>query len=202
MPEKDAKMKCRIVGVVGFVLIAFGCTSQVSAEWFFGLFNWSARETKRRQCWPEPFVHADRVAARAPLAANVQSGWERQNLLGDFHFQATTGQLTEAGRNKLRWIFLSAPPQHRIAFVHAAETKAETDARVAAVQQVVTAIAPEYANANAIHVSTITDDGWPAEEVNKINRKFLESTPVPRLPEAGAGGGAGGADTSAGTSAK
>jgi len=181
-------MTVRVLRFVGVVLIALGCASQVSAEWFFGIFNSAARETKRRQCWPEPFVTADRQAARMPFAAMVNNGWERQNLLGEFHFDAGNGQLNEAGQTKVRWIFQSAPRQHRVAYVHIAATQAETDARVASVQQFVSRIAPN--DMGAIFVSSIPDEGWPAEEVEKIDRKFIESTPKPRLPEASNAGNA------------
>jgi hypothetical protein len=174
-------MTVRVLRIIGFMLISLGCASQVSAEWFFGIFNGAARETKRRQCWPEPFDTADRQAARMPFAAMVHNGWERQNLLGEFHFEAGSGQLNEAGRTKVRWIFQSAPKQHCVAYVHIAATQTETDARVASVQQLVAQIAPN--DRGGIFVSTISDEGWPAQEVEKIDRQFIESTPKPRLPE-------------------
>jgi hypothetical protein len=187
-------MTVRILRIIGFVLISLGCASQVSADWFFGIFNGAARETKRRQCWPEPFDTADRQAARMPFAAMVNNGWERQNLLSEFHFAAGSGQLNEAGRTKVRWIFLSAPKQHRVAYVHIAVTQAETDARMAAVQQLVAQIAPN--DVGAIFVTAISEEGWPAQQVDKIDRKFIESTPIPRLPEesstSSSGGGSGG----------
>jgi hypothetical protein len=179
-------MTVRVLGFVGFVLIFFGCASQVSAEWFFGILNGAARETKRRQCWPEPFAATDRSAARMPFAAMVANGWERQNLLGEFHFEPVSGRLTEAGRNKVRWIFLSAPPQHRVAYVHVAEGKTETDARMASVRQLVGQISPHMAD--SVLLTTIPDEGWPAEEVGKIARKFIDSTPTPRLPSTSSNG--------------
>ena len=183
-------MTVRVLRIIGFMLISLGCASQVSAEWFFGIFNSAARETKRRQCWPEPFDTADRQAARMPFAAMVNNGWERQNLLGEFHFEVGSGQLNEAGRTKVRWIFQSAPKQHRVAYVHIAITQAETDARMASVQQLVAQIAPN--DMGAIFVTTIPDEGWPAQEVEKIDRKFIESTPTPRLPDTSSGAAASG----------
>ena len=52
----------------------------------------------------------------------------------EFHFEPGTGQLTEAGRLKVRWILTAGPEQHRLIYVHTADNNQETAARVAAVQ--------------------------------------------------------------------
>ena len=61
-------MPARFLSVVGFVLIAVGTATQVSAEVLCEAFNSIARDVKRRQCWPEPFNGADRATVRAPFA--------------------------------------------------------------------------------------------------------------------------------------
>jgi hypothetical protein len=173
-------MPARLFAVVGFVLIGFGTATQVSADWFCGIFNGIAREVKRRQCWPEPFVGPDRAAARAPYAVMVANGWQRQNMLGEYHFEAGTGQLTEAGKLKLRWILTAAPQQHRGVFVHRANTDEETMARMAAVYRLASQIAPN--DLPSVQPTSISDDGWPADQVEMIGRKFQATTPPPRLP--------------------
>ena len=35
----------------------------------------------RNNCWPEPFIYADRRATRAPFQAMVNNGWQRQTTL-------------------------------------------------------------------------------------------------------------------------
>ena len=72
----------------------------------------------------------------------VANGWRRQNMLGEFHFEPATGQLTEAGRLKVRWILTACPEQHRLIYVHTAERDEETSARIAAVQQLAAQIRP------------------------------------------------------------
>jgi hypothetical protein len=183
-------MTARLFGVVGFALLSLGCASQVSAEFCCGIFSSIARDVKRRQCWPEPFESADRAAARAPFVTMVSNGWRRQNMLGDAHFDPGTGQLTDAGRIKLRWIVVNAPQQHRVVFVRTGQTEEETSNRMAVVQQVAGQIAPN--NLPPILPTSIVDDGWPAAEVNAISRKYIESTPNPRLPAPSASGGSGG----------
>jgi hypothetical protein len=181
-------MTTRLLGVVGFALVSLGCAAQVSAEFCCGIFNSIARDIKRRQCWPEPFDSADRAATRAPFVTMVANGWRRQNMLGDAHFEPGTDQLSDAGRIKLRWIVVNAPQQHRVVFVRTGQTEEETANRMAIVQQAAAKIAPN--NLPPILPTSIVDDGWPASEVNAIARKYIESTPNPRLaPPASTGGG-------------
>ena len=183
-------MSARFLGIVGFVLVALGCVSQVSADFCFGFFTHVAKETKRCQCWPDPFAASDRAAARAPFATMVANGWRRQNMLGEIHFEPKSGQLTEAGRLKVRAILVSGPQQHRILYVHAAETNEETAARLATVQQLASQISPN--NLPPVLPTSIADDGWPASEIDAISRKYIGSTPVPRLSTQSSGGGSGG----------
>jgi len=186
---KDTKMSARFVGVIGFVLISLGCASQVSADLLSCFFGSIARDTKRRQCWPDPFAASDRAAVRAPFVTMVANGWRRQNMLGEFHFEQGTGQLTEAGRLKVRWILTTGPEQHRLIYVHTADTNEETSARLTAVQQLASRISPN--NLPPVLPTSISDEGWPASQVDAIGRKYLGSQPIPRLPAASASGGGG-----------
>jgi hypothetical protein len=148
---------------------------------------------KRRQCWPEPFNGPDRAVTRMPFAIQVNNGWRRQNMLGEFHFDAG-GQLTEAGRNKVRWILTTCPQQHRFIYIHIADKNDITMARMASVQQVAAEITPD--NVPPITLTSIAEGGAPADQVDLISRKYQATTPAPRLPAASSG------DSSAGTMAK
>jgi uncharacterized membrane protein YgcG len=180
-------MPARFVGVVGFVLISLGCASQASADLFTSFFCSIAKDIKRRQCWPAPFVAEDRVAVRTPFSTMVANGWRRQNMLGDFHFEQGTGQLTEAGRLKVRWILTTGPEQHRLIYVHAADNDQETSARIVAVEQLASQISPT--NLPPVQATSIADDGWSASQVDAIERKYSGSQPSPRLSPAGSSGG-------------
>jgi hypothetical protein len=180
-------MPVRLFTVVGFVLIAFASATQVSADWFFGIFNSIARDVKRRQCWPDPFLGPDRATVRAPYATMVANGWQRQNMLGEYHFESGTGQLTEAGRLKVRWILTAGPQQHRIVYVHRADADEETSARMAAVFRLASQITPK--DLPSVLPTSISDEGWRADQVDLIGRKFQATTPPPRLPPASCGGG-------------
>ncbi len=173
-------MPARFLSVVGFILITLVSATQVSAELLCEVFNSIARDVKRRQCWPEPFTGPDRAVTRAPFMVQVANGWRRQNMLGEFHFERGTGQLTEAGRLKVRWILTAGPQQHRLIYVHTAEKDEETSIRIAAVQQLAAQIAPN--DLPPVLPTSISDEGWPADEVDLIGRKFQATTPPPRLP--------------------
>ena len=178
---KDTDMPAKLIFVLGFTLVSFGAAAQVSANWFSAIFNHVARETKRRQCWPEPFTAPDRAAVRTPFCTMVNNGWRKQNLLGEFHFKPGTAELTEAGKNKVRWILTECPEQHRMVYIHTALTKEETLARCATVEKLVAQIAPDFQP--PIMTTSIPDDGWSAELADKVGREYLKSIPTPRLPK-------------------
>jgi hypothetical protein len=191
-------MTARSSRIVGFVLISLICASQASADLCTSFFNSIATDVKRRQCWPAPFMANDRVAARLPFAMMAANGWRRQNMLGEFHFEPGTGQLTEAGRLKVRWILTAGPEQHRAIYVHLADNNQEMVARMTAVQQYASQVTPM--NLPSIAATSIPDDGWSANEVDIIQRKYLSSQPSPRLPppSSGSGGGSGGGSSGGG----
>ena len=102
-------MPVRFLTILGFVLIAVGSVSQASANWFCDFCDDVARDIKRRQCWPDPFVYPDRVATRMPFATMVNNGWRRQNMLGKFHFEPNTGNLTRPAGGKFGGSSSAAP---------------------------------------------------------------------------------------------
>jgi hypothetical protein len=182
--------------LIVFAVVALTTIPSSADYWLSDFFNSVARDTKRRNCWPAPFDCPDRQAVRAPFAIMVHNGWRKQNMLGDFHFEPTTGQLTEAGKLKIRWIILEAPEQHREIYVHIAQTPEETEARLAAAHAQAASIAPPN-EIPPIMQTAISDAGTPADRINLIERKYQSSIPSPRLPAA-TSGQSGGAGTSGG----
>jgi hypothetical protein len=174
-------------------------TLPLSADWLCDFCNSVARDTKRRNCWPAPFVCPDRQTVRAPFAIMVNNGWRRQNMLGDFYFDSTTGQLTEAGKLKIRWIMFEAPEQHREIYVHIGLTNEETQARLALVTAEASSLAPN-GQVPPIMQTSISDGGTPASRVDMIDRKYQSSIPVPRLPAPSNQSGSGAAGGSSGGS--
>lgn len=141
-----------------------------------------AEHTKRRNCWPEPFVQPDRQAARAPFATMIAHGWRQQNLIASHHFGEEGVGLTEAGRHKIHWILFEVASQHRTIYVQMADDPQVTAARVAEVQQLAAELTPHGELPPVLHTH-IQPRGWPAEWVDTVGRKFNEATPAPVLPE-------------------
>jgi len=182
-------MKARSVFIVVFSLINLSSAVPADADWIVRFLHSVARDTKRRNCWPEPFVCADRYDTRVPFAAMVENGWRRQNMLGDHHFLDEQTALTEAGQLKIRRIMTEVPQQHRTIYVHEALDADVTAARVLNVQQYAASIAPD-GGLPPVLTTDIPSRGSPASRVDIIGRMFESSIPEPRLP--GATGGEGG----------
>ena len=183
-------MGCRLVTRMLVVAAVLEFAVPVCAGELGEFLSSVARDTKRRNCWPEPFVYPDRNLTRQALAVQVNAGWERQNLLSDFHFTPDGRQLTEAGRMRALWIMNEASEPHRIIYVHRAYSPQETNVRMQTVQRFV-AQSPYAANVPVLE-STRTDDGWPADRVNALAVRAAGSALPPTLLGSSGGGGSGG----------
>lgn len=185
-------MKVQWIGKTVLGLLVLVYAAPAVAEGVGECVDSIVRDTKRRNCWPIPFMYADRQAARQPFAAVVGNAWEKQNLLSGFHFDAETNQLTEAGRLRVLWILNEAPQQHRVVYVHRAGSPQETILRMQIVEHFVAQSA--YGGQLApVMESNRTDDGSPASRVDIIEKKVLAATPDPKLLTGGGGAGGGGA---------
>jgi hypothetical protein len=175
-------LRCLSAFVV--IVTCFVCAAPAQAQrcWRWEMF-WQGvrRDWKRNNCWPEPFLPADRLAVRAPFVLMVNNGWERQNLLADHHFEEAGPNLNEAGQIKARWIATQAPWHHRRLYVSRAETSQDTAARVAAVEAYVATVVQEGERPPVLE-SDLNAMGWPAAQVDAIDRQWQSSTPDPRLP--------------------
>jgi len=173
-------MPVRFYAVIGLVLVAVGSATQAAVGQCFGIVDSVVQDTKNRNSWPYPFICADRAAVPAPYAVMVANGWRRQNMLGEYHFEPGTAKLTEAGRLKVRWILTVGPQQHRLIYVHRAETDDETSARMATVLLLASKITPY--DLPPVLATSISDEGWPADQIDLVGRKFRDATPPPTLP--------------------
>ena len=113
------------------------------------------------------------------MASQISAGWERQNLLSEFHFLPGGKELTEDGRMRVQWIMSEAPEPYRQIYVHRANTPQETVVRMQAVQRFV-AQSPYAVNVPVLE-STRTDDGWPADRIDALSRKVDKSAMDPKL---------------------
>ena len=141
-----------------------------------------SRDFKRNNCWPRPFVWNDREATRASFVVMTNKGWQRENTLGEYHFDHRTHQLNEPGRRRVYWIINQEIPGRRAIFVCKAMRHDVTEARVDSVQQWVAQIVPQ-GDMPPVLETNLAAPGRPAEEVDHIRQEYLKSMPAPRLPE-------------------
>ncbi|MDD4269258.1 MAG: hypothetical protein PHO07_11130 [Pirellulales bacterium] len=175
-------MARRLAAIV-FLAVCFMSVSSVHAQ--FGWINRACdsvvTDFKRNNCFPEPFLAPDRAAVRIPFHIMVQNGWRLENTLGDHYFNEVTGQLTNAGENKIYWILNQAPKQHRTIFVQKTKSDAVNQQRIELVQALAIAYAPE-GTIPRVEATKEVLVAWPADRVDQISRAFQESAPDPRLP--------------------
>ena len=175
------------------MLVRIACLALVASSWLISaqtangqclrcVANSIATDFCRRNCWPEPFIAPDRQAAREPFAVCVANGWELQNLLFDPYFEDNGVRLNEAAKLKIRWIMFEGPQQHRMIYVRRAVSPQETAARVTAVRNYAFQIAQGQPIPPVLE-SNLNMEGMPAERVDTINRKFIQSIPAPVLPK-------------------
>lgn len=184
----------RLASALLLVVVCLGAAQPAKAQWFETFCERFKRDYHRNKMWPEPFLQADRQATMAPFAIQVANGWRHQNLISDYHFQDGTNQLTLAGEIKLRYILTQMPPARRTVFVQQGLSADVTQARLAAVEQASTSMVPPGQVAQVVETN-LPNDGWSAEDIDAITRKFNSSRPDPRLPAGGMSSGGGGYDS-------
>ena len=171
------KARCFIVGAL--VVLSSPWLLPASAGVLDDFFSSVARDTKRRNAWPEPFCYPDRESYQRPRDIMIANGWERQNQLSDFHFEANGVQLNEAGRIRVAWILREAPVNHRTVFVHATLDPQINLQRMQIVQQYMDEIA--FGAPAPIIQSHRTDDGQYASQIDAVAKRAAAALPQPTL---------------------
>jgi len=175
-------MSIRIVLAVSVFLATAGAAIPTQADDHLGI----ARDFKRRNCWPEPFVAPDRQAVRDPMAIMIARGWERQNMLHEQYFEDGKSALNEAGRLKVRWIVTEAPTTHRVVYVRRADNPADTQARIESVQAYMAQLQPGAMVAPVLETG-LAPPSWPADRMDVLSRKFYDAIPEPKLTTSSGG---------------
>lgn len=144
--------------------------------------------------WPYPYRQQDRNTVRGITEICAQSGWMTATTLYDYHFE-DSGKLNRAGRMRLQWIVQNAPAQRRHAYVQAAISPQESQARLASVQNEATLLAGGGA-VPPVDLRTTMPEGRPAVEIDRIRRQDLSTILDPRISSpiysAGSGSSTGG----------
>jgi hypothetical protein len=138
--------------------------------------------------WPNQYVPTARCSVNSAYTAMINNGWRRQNLLGAYHFEAGTNELTTAGKLKSKWILTQAPQDRRMIFVERGTDQSETASRIAAIHSWASNQSPvmEPVQVNDTH---IVSEGHTAGSVDSIFVGFQSNQPAPVLaPSAAAAG--------------
>jgi hypothetical protein len=168
-------------------LTVLACATPAKAQscdecdsWFSRFCDNFKRDCKRNQYWPEPFLYADRKAVIAPFGQMVANGWRRQNLISDYHFREDSPQLTLAGEEKLRYILTQMPPSRRTVFVQQGLSSDITAARINSVHRAALHIVPAGVTPDVVETD-LPNDGWPADDIDAVARRWSATRPDPRL---------------------
>ncbi|MCA9230344.1 MAG: hypothetical protein KDA57_06820 [Planctomycetales bacterium] len=136
---------------------------------------------RANQMWPAQYIPAARRSVYCAHEAMINNGWRRQNLLGTYHFDSETGELTEAGKLKVKWILSQTPQHRRSIFVERGADLANTADRVAAVQNWAASLSPSVGTID-VNDTHIVAEGHPAGTVDHIFVGFQTNQRPPVLP--------------------
>jgi hypothetical protein len=142
--------------------------------------------------WPYPHTCEDKSSVRAALDLQASNGWIEGTTLFNYHFDKETNQLNSAGIAHLEYILFRVPGQHRAAFIQMSSSAQSDQVRVSSVQAAAGELLQD-GNLPPIALRRARAYGANAQEIDMISRKFIGSTPTPRLggnAGASAGGGA------------
>jgi len=182
-----------------FALLALAATALIAPEvqaqdYWYRNTCWDnfCRDYHRNTQWPQPFIQPDRRAVELPFALQVANGWRRQNLMSDYHFSPDAPQLTLAGESKLRHILTEMPPNRRVVYVQRGDTAEVTAQRIDLVHRA----AHRMGLAADVTETDLPNEGWPADAIDSVARKWNASRPDPRLPDASGSSGSSNSGTS------
>ncbi|GIW93189.1 MAG: hypothetical protein KatS3mg110_1230 [Pirellulaceae bacterium] len=148
----------------------------------------------RANAWPQPYASCDRQLAYAALEPFVQAGWQTETTLLDPLFDAE-GQLTRAGKLRVREILIQYPPHRRMLFVAPADDPQLTERRVESVKNYLEKL-PESQGAIPVAVNHRIPRSGTGDYLNLVGQRYRQSMPAPVLPSASSAGGSTSADVS------
>lgn len=149
-------------------------------QWHADYHQRAAIISQRNNAWPMPFACYDRTAYFATMAAMYESGWIAQCTLTDVHFDATTGQLTEAGRNKLFAIFANNPLDRRVAYVLHDRDLASSEGRLETVRNQISEWYGPALAGNAVLTDRLPQQ-VSGQRIEAINTQYRSTMPPPMI---------------------
>jgi hypothetical protein len=138
--------------------------------------------------WPQQYIGPSRRGICQSTQLMIDNGWRRHNLLGNYHFDPNTGELSEAGRLKVEWILTQSTPNRRTIFIERSIDTEKNAERQESVQQFASDLS---SGAVDVRETYIRDHGHRAASVDAVFTGFGAGQRPPVLPpSAGGGGGA------------
>jgi len=137
--------------------------------------------------WPRHYIPPARRSICATYDAMISNGWRRQNLLGEYHFNQDTDELTNAGKLKVNWILSQAPVQRRNVFVQRGSEELQTTARIASVHDYAGNMSPSVGQVD-VNDTHIVAEGHPAGSVDSVFVGYEANRLPPVLPASSGGG--------------
>ena len=168
--------------------ISLAASAKVEANWFKSIYWGMHSGFHTNNMWPQPYIEPERKAVKEPLAIMHARGWQRQNLLGEHHFEEDQQRLTPAGMLRVKAIIGNSPPQYRTVYIEKGRNRGITDTRIDAVQQAIVDMQTDGPQP-AVLASDMTYEGWSSEYADAVGRKYHSSIPQPRLTSASSSGG-------------
>lgn len=162
----------------GWLIVA----ANVHGEWHDWWDRWGT-DFHRMNCWPEPFVSYDRQAARATFEPFIEAGWRTENTLLDPLFDSN-GQLTRAGKLRVREILMQYPPHRRALYIAAGATAEETQRRVDSVTQYAQTLT-DQSIVVPVSVNFRVPRSGTGDYLNLVSERYRQNLPAPVLPRSG-----------------
>lgn len=187
--EMARKRQAKFGLAMSLALVGCGWSTTAQADWH-SFWHGVHVDYARVNAWPQPFNDIDARQARAPFEVMKQNGWRAHNTIGHELFHDDTAVLTAAGNRRVLWIANQAPLNRRTVYVLQGRTAAETEARLASVQQTLSGLNQRGAEAQVL-VTDIEPAAAPGAWATSINRQWMSELPAPKLPSTTASGAAG-----------
>ncbi len=131
--------------------------------------------------WPAQYIPAARRSVLSAYDSMINNGWRRQNLLGTYHFDPGTNELTDAGKLKVNWILSQTPQHRRSIFVQRGVNESQTASRVASVHSWTGNMSPAIGTVD-VNDTHIVAEGRSAGAVDHIFVGFRANQRPPALP--------------------
>lgn len=130
--------------------------------------------------WPHPHDCRDRAVVYTYTALQESRGWANETTLYDYHFNAETQQLTDAGALQLRMIMEDTPSKYRRAFVQTSLDAGANEARIASVKNAVARLSGGV-DSLPVELRNTRAYGRSANEIDQLNKAIITSAPAPRI---------------------